>query len=135
MRRYSMTTFRRSNGFSLIETLISIVILAVALLALAGLMVTTTRNSSAGSHVAEASIYAQGALETLRVARWANIVGGNDTVTGSNGIRYNRVWTVTIQPPPPNDVLRVVSIRVMWTDSKTHSVVFGPYNIMRPPGQ
>ena len=130
-----MRIFIKPGGFTLIETLISVVILAIALLALAGLMVTTTRNNASGSHIAEASLFAQGALETLRVARWANIVGGNDSVNGSNGIRYDRVWAVTIQPAAPNDVLRVVNIRVTWTDSKTHSVAFGPYNIMRPPGQ
>jgi prepilin-type N-terminal cleavage/methylation domain-containing protein len=130
-----MKSVMKSNGFSLIETLIALVILAIALLALAGLMVTTTRNNSFGSHVTEASTFAQGALETLRVARWTDIVNGNDTVTGGNGIRYNRVWTVTLQPAPPNDLLRVVNIAVNWTDTKNHSITVGPYNIMKPPGQ
>ena len=39
----------RSNGFTLIEVLIALVILSVSLLALAGLMATTTRNNSSGS--------------------------------------------------------------------------------------
>jgi hypothetical protein len=124
-----------SGGFSLIETLSSLVIVAVALLALAGLMVTTTKNNSFGFHVAEASTFAQGTLETLRAARWTNIVGGNDSIVGSTGIRYKRAWAVTLQPPLPNDVLRVVNITVTWTDSKNHSLRFGPYNIARPPGQ
>ena len=130
-----MKSLMKPKGFSLIETLIALVILAIALLALAGLMVTTTKNNSFGSHVTEASTFAQGALETLRVARWTDIISGNDTVTGGNGIRYNRVWTVTLQPSPPNDILRVVNIAVNWTDAKNHSITVGPYNIMKPPGQ
>jgi len=130
-----MKTIVKSSGFSLLETLMSLVILAISLLALAGLMVRTTSNNATGSHITEASTFAQGALETLRVARWTNIIGGSDTVTGSNGVQYRRIWNVTQQPAPPNDVLRVVNIVVTWTDSKGHSVALGPYNIVRPPGQ
>jgi prepilin-type N-terminal cleavage/methylation domain-containing protein len=41
----------KSNGFTLIEILVALFILGFALLALAGLMVTTTKNNSFGGHM------------------------------------------------------------------------------------
>jgi prepilin-type N-terminal cleavage/methylation domain-containing protein len=127
----------KSNGFTLIEILVSLVILAISLLAMAGLMVTTTRNNSLGAHITEASTLAQSALETLRTVQWTAIVSQpvDPNPAKINGVEYNRVWTVAMQPAPPNDLLRVVNITVTWTDSRNHSIAFGPYNIMRPPGQ
>ncbi len=70
LRGVAMNLSMRSKGFSLIEVVIALFILAICLLALAGLMVTTTRNSSFGGHMTEASTFAQDKLEQLRVSPW-----------------------------------------------------------------
>jgi len=118
-----------SKGFSLIEVLISLVILAVSLLALAGLMTTTTRNTASGGHLTEAATFAQDRLEELRVTAWDNIVNGSDPnpIQGSTGVNYNRVWTVVLgpnSPPPPNDNEKRVTITVNWNDRVDHSINF-----------
>jgi len=59
----------KSKGFTLIEMLISLVILAISLLALAGLMSITTRNNSFGGHITEAATFAQDKLEEFRALR------------------------------------------------------------------
>jgi len=117
-----MTLSMRSKGFSLIEVIIALFILAVALLALAGLMVSTTRNTSYGGHMTEAATFAQDVLEKLRGAPWATIVNGSDTRTGSTGINYARNWTVT---PNTDGTQRWVSVTVNWTDvtsNTNHSI-------------
>ena len=85
-----------SKGFTLIEILISLVILSISLLALAGLMVTTTRNTSFGGHMTEAATFAQDRLEQFRAMRWDLIPAGadSDVKTGSTGINYARNWNV-----------------------------------------
>jgi type IV pilus modification protein PilV len=108
----------RSKGFSLVEVLIALLILAISLLALAGLMVTTTRNSSFGGHMTEASTFAQDRLEQLRVSPWAGVATGNDTIQGSTGIAYTRNWTVT---PNADGNQRWVSITLNWTDPTKNS--------------
>ena len=108
-----MKVLKRSKGFSLVEVMIALLILAVALLALAGLMVTTTRNSSFGAHMTEASTFAQDKLEQLRVSPWAGVVTGNDTTLGSTGVTYTRNWTVT---PNASGDQRWVSITLTWSD-------------------
>jgi len=119
----------KSNGFSLIEVLISLVILAVSLLALAGLMTTTTKNNAFGSHLTEAATFAQDRLEELRVTAWDNIVNGSDLnpIQGSTGINYNRIWTVVLgpnSPTPPNDNEKRVTVTVNWNDRVDHSINF-----------
>ena len=112
----------RSKGFSMVEVLIALLILAVSLLALAGLMVTTTKNSSFGGHMTEASTFAQDKLEQLRVSPWAGITTGNDTALGSTGITYTRNWTVTQNT---DGTQRWVSITLTWTDptkNQNHSM-------------
>ena len=112
----------KSSGFSLIEILIAIVILSISLLALAALMVTTTQSNSFGAHMSEATTFAQDMLERLRVSPWANVVSGEDQVTGSTGINYDRNWMVSPNPPSPGDGLRTVTITVRWNDKVGHSI-------------
>ena len=104
---------KRSKGFSLIEVMIALFILAIALLALAGLMVTTTRNNSFGGHMTEAATFAQDKLEQLRASPWAGIIAGADTQVGATGISYARSWTVAANP---NGDQRWVTITMNWTD-------------------
>jgi prepilin-type N-terminal cleavage/methylation domain-containing protein len=118
----TLKVLKRSKGFSLVEVLIALLILAISLLALAGLMMTTTRNSSFGGHMTEASTFAQDKLEQLRVSPWAGVATGNDTLQGSTGITYGRNWTVT---PNGDGNQRWVSITLNWTDptkNTNHSI-------------
>ena len=114
-----MKLFNKPNGFSLIEILIALVILSISLLALAGLMVTTTKNTSFGSHMTEAATFAQDKLEELRAIRWQDIPEGvaNDIKTGSTGINYGRNWSVS-----RNGVLKTIIITINWTDTADHSI-------------
>jgi type IV pilus assembly protein PilV len=112
---------KRSNGFSLIEVIIALFILAVALLALAGLMVSTTKNTSFGGHMTEASTFAQDKVEELKVSPWGSVVSGADTRTGSTGINYSRIWTVRDNA---NSTQRWATITVNWNDRTSHSISF-----------
>jgi type IV pilus assembly protein PilV len=114
----------KSKGFSLIEVLITLVILSISLLALASLMAMTTRNNSFGSHVTEAATFAQDKLEELRVTSWGNLppFSGSDQRSGSTGINYTRNWSVNPNPPSLNDTLRTITITVTWNDRVNHSI-------------
>lgn len=122
-----MKKIKNSKGFSLLEILISLIILAIALLAMASLMTTTTQSNAFGGHMTEAATFAQDKLESLRVTSWNDIESGNDTIQGATGIIYNRVWTVEIgpnSPPFPNDNEKRIMITVNWNDGVPHSISF-----------
>lgn len=92
-----MNPLLKPKGFTLIEVLVALVILSFSLLALAGLMVTTTKNSAFGGHMTEAATFAQDKLEELRAIKWDNLFDGNNTDQqgGTTGINYTRNWRVT----------------------------------------
>ena len=104
------------NGFSLIEILVALVILSIALLALAGLMVTTTKNNAAGGHLTEAATFAQDTLERLRVSPLSSIPTGvmiQNSCVGSTGVTYTGSWTAV---PNSSSTLDIITITVNWVD-------------------
>jgi len=108
-----------SKGFTLIEVLITLVIMAVSLLALAGLMATTTKSNASGGHITEASTLAQDRLEELRAVQWDNIPVGtvSDQRSGSTGINYVRNLNVQ-----QNGNLKTVTVTISWADRSNHSI-------------
>jgi type IV pilus assembly protein PilV len=119
-----LNLYLTSKGFSLIEILIALVILSISLLALAGLMVTTTQNTSFGSHLTEAATFAQDRLEQFRALRpQAPPQGdipegaGEDQRTGSTGIIYTRTWGVVT-----NGNLKTITVTINWNDRTNHSI-------------
>lgn len=110
---------RKSRGFTLIEVMVALVILSVSLLALAGLMVTTTKNNSYGSNMTEAATFAQDKLEEFRAVRWDTISDGtgSDQMSGSTGINYSRNWSVAT-----NGALKTITITINWQDQTHHSI-------------
>ena len=108
-----------ARGFSLIEMLISIVILSVSLLAMASLMAATTRNNASGAQITEAINLAQDKIEELSVTPSGNLLPGTDQKKGSTGVNYSRNWTVL---PNATGNLRAVTVTVNWNDQKNHSI-------------
>jgi prepilin-type N-terminal cleavage/methylation domain-containing protein len=116
----------KQNGFSLIEILIALVILSVAFLALAGLMIHATKNTSSGGRMTEAATFAQDKLEALKAAPWVNMTSGSDRMS-LNGMDYARNWTVVpnkVVPPFTEPTLKTLTVTVNWNDKTNHSIRF-----------
>jgi len=116
---------KKSNGFTLIEVVITLLILSICLLGMAGLMVTTTRNNSYGGHLTEAATFAQDKLEQLRATPFGMIQLNTtikDNPLGSTGITYSRSWVAVPNILPPGNTIDVITITVSWTDTKPQSI-------------
>ncbi len=114
----------KSEGFTLLEVMITLVILSVSLLALAGLMVTTTRNNASGNSLTEAATFAQDKMEEFRAIPWARLVpttGGprSDNTQGATGIGYGRSWTITENTA---QTLKTIQLSVSWHDRIDHTI-------------
>jgi type IV pilus assembly protein PilV len=99
------------KGFTLLEVMIALVILAVGLLGLASLQIMAIKGNSYGQQLTVASTLAQNQLEQLRRSTGA-LANGNDTVTDQNGITYTRQWNVAANQPQSG--MNTVVITISW---------------------
>lgn len=101
MKTFKFVTVPR--GFSMIEVLISVVVLGFGLLALAALQTTVIRSSSETKAQTVALQLAKDKLEDLRsfqsLAGYLALSSGNDAVNDTagdlGGVNFTRTWTVT----------------------------------------
>ncbi len=109
----------KSEGFTLIEVLVTLIILSVSLLALAALMAKTTRSNSFGGHITEAATLAQDKLEELRAVQWSTIAEGetSDQKNGCTGINFIR--DIHVQQ---SGNIKTITITVKWFDPSGHSI-------------
>lgn len=132
---------RGEEGFSLIEVLVALTILAVGLLSLALLQVTAIKGNAGASKSTIATDLAQTKLELFRRDAWTAIgnststtfgggtipiyasvpadAGDNVTVRGTN---FYRIWRVV---PNATDSLKTITVWTCWQDDKGnwHSVM------------
>ncbi len=106
-------------GFTLIETLIAVVIFAIVSLAMTSLMVTNTRMISENTQSSEAIGYAQELLENLREVPVSSLSPGSSTATrqSARGTEYLITWTVT--PNSPATGRTAVAVTVAWSHKGT----------------
>ena len=112
---------KRQEGFSLIEVMVTLIILAAGLLAIAGLQITSIRGNSFSSHVTQASILAQDKLENLR-----NLSYDDPKLTGGQPAeqitKSGLVFTVGYDVSLLGNSMKKITANVGWTDRTDHSV-------------
>ncbi|MDO8250785.1 MAG: InlB B-repeat-containing protein [Rhodoferax sp.] len=123
------TTRRGQLGFSIIEALISVVIMGFGILSLAGMQGALSRNSDDAKQRTEAVRLAQEKIESLRsytgisstvvgqgttsntALNWNALTGSTDSIT-TNAV-YTRTWTIG---GASGDPMRGLTVSVAWTD-------------------
>jgi len=132
---------RGEEGFSLVEVLVSLSILAVGLLSLALLQVTAIKGNAGASKSTIAAELAQTKLELFRRDAWSAIVDSTNTTfdggtipiyasvpadAGDNvtvrGTTFYRIWRVL---PNTTGSLKTVTVWSCWQDDRGnwHSVM------------
>ncbi len=112
-------TFKKENGFSLIEMLIAMSVLAFSMLAAASMQYSTVRNNTTGNTSTQANSLAKAQLEMLKnqdIASTALAVGDYVDPTpvdanGNPGGIYNRTWKID----PLGTSARRIRVTVEWT--------------------
>jgi type IV pilus assembly protein PilV len=117
-------TIRRQQGFTLIEVMIALVILATGLLALMTMQIVSIRANAFSSEMTYASMLAQTRLERIRNTPYANVNPGTvtDTVPASSltkGMAYN-VETKVDDNKPATD-MKTITLRIDWTGTPAGS--------------
>jgi prepilin-type N-terminal cleavage/methylation domain-containing protein len=112
-------TIKKDNGFSLIELLIAMSVMALGMLAAASLQYSAVRNNTTGNTSTQATMLAKATLEMLKsqdIDSAALAVGDYADSTrvdasGNPGGIYNRNWRID----PLGATSRRISVKVEWT--------------------
>ena len=98
---------RKKAGFTLVEVMIAVLLLAVGMVGIYRLMGTLVRVNSLADSVASAAAQAEAKIEDLRGQDFATITSGGDTVNV-----FTRNWIFTTNGTPGYGTL---SVTVGWT--------------------
>ena len=109
------------RGFTIIEALVALAVVAFGMLGVVGLQALMARNADVAKQRSEATRLAQQQIESLRAyttiavaasqASWNGMASGNDAAT--TNASFARAWTVA---GSASDPMRRVSVNVAWTD-------------------
>jgi len=114
------------KGFTLLEVLVALVILAVGLLATAKMEVTSVRGNFFSHYLMQGSIVAQDRLEFLDNLPYSSPLlaagshsDGTANIPGS-GIVFNRLYRVTDNNPAG---YKIINYTVTWNDGSNRNIV------------
>lgn len=116
---------RRQTGMTLVEIMVSLVILAFGLLGVAALQVRAITESSGGQHLTVASGLARNRVEELSRLAWDAAVlddSGGAFSAGAPTTVADQTYAVSeridFDPASPNETIKAIEVRVTWADSK-----------------
>ena len=107
----------------MIEVLVGLVLLAIGLLAIAGMQITSVRGNFFSSNMTQASILAQDRLEILRNLpnAHADLNVGNHDEGVIPGTIITRDYDVSLIP---GTTMLNITVRMRWRDTSDHTISF-----------
>lgn len=109
-----------SKGFSLLEVLIGLVILAIGLLAIAGMQITAIKGNDFSMNVTQAAVLAQDRLEILKNLPYnhATLVDGSYHEGPISGTIFSRQYDIT----DIGATMKKITVTVEWTGATNHRI-------------
>jgi type IV pilus assembly protein PilV len=113
-----METRKKPNqrGFSLVEVLISMLIMGVGLLGMNSMIVSVMRATAQSKEISTATVLLQDKMENLKNTSVSVLTPGKDSRTMGN-ITYLRQWVISTVGN-----LKTITVTVNWTSRGTHNV-------------
>ena len=115
---------RKSSGFTLVEILIALSLLAIGLLSLAVMQITAMKYGSRGRHMTKAAAVAEARMEELSRRTWANLaptawttpVAVSELIQGPVD-KTEQIYQVSWQIADVDaGRTRSIDVRVQWTE-------------------
>jgi prepilin-type N-terminal cleavage/methylation domain-containing protein len=114
---------RKQKGFTLIEVVAGLIILAIGLLGIATMQITSTRGSYFSRNVTQATIFAQDKLEVLKNlpyndSQLSNGLHHEGTIPGT---LFSRVVHIV---EDAGNSMKTITVTIQWTDRGNHNLSF-----------
>jgi type IV pilus assembly protein PilV len=107
-------------GFTLVESMLTLAIMSVGLLALAGLQITALRGNAFSRNMTTAVSIAEQSLEQLKNTPYTDIAAEAATQVTASQLQFTRQVTVTNGPLPNT---KSINVLVSWQDqAQTHTL-------------
>jgi prepilin-type N-terminal cleavage/methylation domain-containing protein len=115
--------FLEEKGFTLIEVAAGLIILAIGLLAIAAMQITSTKSGYFSNNVTQATIFAQDKLEYLKNLSYSdsNLTSGQHDEGMISGTIFSRLYNVV---EDAGNSIKTITVIVQWTDRGNHSISF-----------
>jgi len=110
---------KKQAGFTLLEVLVAMVILAIGLLGLTALQIVAVKGNTYSNEMTHAAMLARQKFEQFRLMSYSDpqLLPSNnphtEDVTDSRGQRYTLTWNVQDHT---SLVMRTVALDVMWSN-------------------
>ncbi len=127
---WGRSVFKRNRGFSLVEALVTASVLAIGLLGLAALQMTSTKNNYSAEKRSDATMLANDIIDRMRANRPAAEVGSYDIAIGAaapagaaianSDLREWKTRLAGSLPSGDGSISRnadIVSVAIQWDDS------------------
>ena len=114
---------KKPNGFTLVEVVAALIILAIGLLAIAAMQVTSTKGGYFSSNVTRGTIFAQDKLEDLKNLSYSdsNLSSGQHNEGTMSGSIFSRQYHIV---EDAGNSMKTITVTVQWVDRGNHSISF-----------
>jgi prepilin-type N-terminal cleavage/methylation domain-containing protein len=121
--KYGFVHNKKEYGFTLIEVTAGLIILAIGLLGIATMQITSIKGSFFSSNVTQATILAQDKLEYLKNLPYSdsNLSHGQHNDGMISGTIFSRMYNVV---EDAGNSMKMITVTVQWTEQGNHNISF-----------
>jgi Tfp pilus assembly protein PilV len=111
------------GGFTFIEVVTGLIILAIGLLGIATMQITSIKGNDFSSNVTQATFYAQDKLEYLKNLSYSDSDLSNGQHDGGtiSGTIFSRTHNVV---EDVENSMKIITVTVQWTEQKNRNISF-----------
>lgn len=111
--------YKKSDGFTIVELLVAIIVGAVIIGAATGIIVSQTHISQRGRDLIIANAYIENKIESLRSAGFAALNVGTTYITGELPSELNSPRNGSIVITSPSSAIKKILITISYNDQGT----------------
>ena len=113
----------RSNGFTLVEVVVALVVFTIGLLAITAMQIVSTKGGYFSNNVTQATIFAQDKLENLKDLSYSDpqLASGQHDEGEMSGTVFSRQYNIV---EDTGNSFKTITVTVQWVDRGNHSLSF-----------